>query len=73
MSNHDNGLAALTHQVFQKMHNVAARVGIEVASRLVCQNKWRIVYQSAGDSDLLLLSPESGSGKLLSSFTSLTI
>src|SRR5262249_47599286 len=52
---HDDCLAALI-EARQKIHNLVAGARVEVAGRLIGQDHVRVIDQSAGDGDALLLA-----------------
>ena len=56
MGNHHKGLVKLLAAYFQQAEDIAARPAVEVARRFVCQYNRRFRYQSAGNSDALLLA-----------------
>jgi hypothetical protein len=56
MSDEDQALASLAASSRQQLGDLARVVVIQVAGRLVSENKCRVVGQSSGDCDALLLT-----------------
>jgi len=57
MGDHDQGNALLTMQGGEDGDYLITGVAIQVAGRLVCQNKGWVFHQSPGNGEPLLLSP----------------
>src|SRR5580765_1253668 len=60
MRDHDDGYSAVV-ELLENIHDFDTRVSIEIAGRFVREDERRVVAESAGDGDALLLS----AGKLV--------
>ena len=58
---HDKGLVVVFVERLQKIENLVPRLAIEVARRLVSEEKRRIADDAAGDADALLLTARQSS------------
>ena len=62
MGYHEQGNALIGVQCSEDGDYLLAGAAVQVAGRLVRQNQGWVLYQSPGDSNPLLLSPESSVG-----------